>query len=168
MIATFEGQFQKTKSACERAMAQVSDAQLHQQINPLQNSIATIVQHLAGNMESRWADFLTTDGEKWGRDRDLEFADRQLPRVELMALWERGWRCLFDALASLSDADLSRTVTVRNQPITVLQAIVRQIEHYGWHAGQIALIGKHLVGERWNYLTIPPGGTAALNKKMGV
>jgi hypothetical protein len=168
MVGTFEGQFQKTKSACERAMAQLSDAQLHEQINPLQNSIAAIVQHLAGNMESRWKDFLTADGEKPGRDRDSEFADRRLPRAELTALWEQGWRCVFDALACLSDADLNRTVTIRKQPHTVFQAIVRQVEHYGWHAGQIALIGKHLLGDRWSYLTIAPGGTAAFNKKMGV
>jgi hypothetical protein len=168
MVATFEEQFQKTKSACERAMAQVSDAQLHEQINPRQNSIATIVQHLAGNMESRWTDFLTTDGEKPGRDRESEFADRQLPCAELTALWERGWRCVFDALVDLCDADLGRTVIIRNHPHTVLQAIVRQIDHYGWHAGQIALIGKHLAGDRWNYLTIPPGDTAAFNRKMGI
>jgi len=168
MIATFEGQFQKTKSACERAIAQVSDAQLHRQINPQQNSIAAIVQHLAGNMESRWTDFLTTDGEKPGRDRESEFTDHQLSRAELTALWERGWQCVFNALVNLTDADLDRTVTIRNQPHTVLQAIVRQVDHCGWHAGQIALIGKHLVGGRWSYLTIPPGGSAAFNKKMGV
>jgi hypothetical protein len=149
-------------------MAQLSDAQLHQQINPLQNSIAAIVQHLAGNMESRWTDFLAADGEKPGRDREAEFVDRQLSRAELTDLWERGWRCVFDALAELSDADLSRIVTIRNEPHTVFQAIVRQVEHYGWHAGQIALIGKHLLGDRWNYLTIPPGGTAAFNKKLGI
>jgi hypothetical protein len=168
MIITFEEQFRKTKTTCEKAMAQLNEAQLHEQINPQQNSIAAIVQHVAGNLESRWTNFLTSDGEKPGRDRESEFADRQLPRAELMALWERGWQCAFDALAGLCDDDLVRTVTIRRQPHSVLAAIVRSIEHCGYHSGQITLIGKHLVGDQWNYLTVRPGGSAEFNRKMGV
>jgi hypothetical protein len=152
----------------DRAIAQLDDASLHIQINPLQNTVAVIMQHMAGNALSRWADFLTTDGEKPDRDRDSEFIDRQLPRPELLALWERGWKCLFDALAPLTDEDLSRTVTIRREPHTVFKAIVRQIAHYSWHTGQIALIAKHIKQEPWQYLTLPPGGTQEFNRKMGM
>src|ERR1700733_2264714 len=98
IIATFEDQFQKTKGLCQKAMEQVSDAALHERINSMQNSIAAIVQHLAGNLQSRWTDFLTSDGEKPNRNRDAEFADRHLPRQELLNHWEAGWKCLFDTL----------------------------------------------------------------------
>lgn len=168
VVKAFEDQFRKTKGTSERAMAQVNDAELHAKINPHQNSIAVIVQHLGGNMESRWTNFLTEDGEKPTRNREGEFADRRLTRDEVMAVWERGWQRLFDSVGALTDADLGRTVKIRNEPHSVLQAIVRQIDHTGWHASQIALIAKHLAGDRWQYLTIPPGGSAALNKKMGV
>jgi Protein of unknown function (DUF1572) len=167
-IVAFETEFRKTKSSCESAMAQLTDAELHARINPRQNSIAVIVQHLHGNMRSRWTDFLATDGEKPDRDRESEFADRDLPRPQLMALWEEGWRCVFDALAPLTDDDLGRTVKIRSEPHTVALAITRQVAHYGWHAGQIALIGKHFAGERWKYLTIPPGGSQPFNRRMGV
>lgn len=167
-IHALEAEFAKTKSACEWAMGQVDDSGLHTRINPSQNSIAVIVQHLHGNMLSRWTDFLSSDGEKPTRDREAEFVDRQFSRDQLMALWEQGWGSVFSALGPLTDADLGRTVTIRKDPHTVALAIARQLAHYGWHAGQIALIGKHLVGHRWKYLTIPPGGSAAFNKKMGV
>jgi hypothetical protein len=168
VIEAFETEFRKTKSACEGAMRQVDDQQLHTQINPRQNSIAVIVQHMYGNMLSRWTDFLSSDGEKPTRNRESEFVDRHLSRNQLIRLWDDGWKCVFDALSSLTDADLGRTVLIRKAPHTVALAIVRQIAHYGWHAGQIALIAKHLVGENWNYLTIPPGGSAEFNQKMGV
>lgn len=167
LLEPLEAEFHKTKNTCERTFVQLDDAALHAQINPLQNSIAVIIQHLAGNMESRWADFLTSDGEKPSRNREGEFAERNLGRAELMAVWERGWKCLFDSVGGLTDDDLSRVVTIRNEPHTVLQAIARQMTHHSWHAGQVALIAKHLLGGRWKYLTIPPGGSAAFNKKMG-
>src|SRR5579864_8473848 len=110
-----------------------------------------------GNMLSRWTDFLISDGEKPSRDRDGEFVDRGLSREQIMTLWEGAWHCVFDALAPLTDADLGRTVMIRKEPHTVALAIVRQIAHYSWHAGQIALVGKHLAGDRWKYLTVPPG-----------
>lgn len=169
IIAAFEAEFRKAKAMADRSIAQVSDdADLHARINPQQNGIAAIVQHLAGNMRSRWTDFLTSDGEKPGRDRESEFVDRSLSRVALLDLWERGWACAFDTMAGLTDADLARTVTIRNEPHTVLQAILRQVTHATWHVSQIALIAKELVGERWQYLTIPPGGTAAFNRARGV
>ena len=168
LLQAFESEFRKTKRQAEAAMAQVDDAGLHTRLNPRQNSIAVIVQHMAGNLLSRFTDFLTTDGEKPWRGREGEFVDRQLSRPELIDLWERGWACLFGAIAPLTDADLERTVTIRREPHTVFLALVRQTAHYAWHAGQIALIAKHLKGEGWQYLTIPPGGSAEFNRKMGV
>jgi hypothetical protein len=167
-IEACEAEFQKAKALADRSIAQVSDADLHARINPLQNSVAAIVQHLAGNMRSRWTDFLTSDGEKPGRDRESEFADRNLARAELLDLWERGWACAFDAMAKLTDGDLARVITIRNEPHTVLQAILRQMTHATWHVSQIALIAKHVVGDGWQYLTIPPGGSAEFNRARGV
>ena len=149
-------------------MEQVSDEQLHIAINPQQNSIAVIMQHMAGNMLSRFTDFITSDGEKPTRDRDGEFVERNLGRGELMAMWARGWGCIFGAIAPLNDEDLSRIVMIRGEPHTVSAALARQVAHYAWHAGQIALIAKHLKGEGWRYLTIPPRGSAEFNRRMGV
>jgi hypothetical protein len=167
-LQTFEGEFQKTKSMADRCIAQLSDDELHFQLNPLQNSVAAILQHMAGNMRSRFTDFLTTDGEKTTRDRESEFADQHLPRQQLLDLWTTGWNTLFAALAPLTDADLTRIVTIRNEPHTVLKAINRQTAHYAWHAAQIALIAKHLRQHAWQYLTIPPGGSDTFNQKMGI
>jgi Protein of unknown function (DUF1572) len=163
-IAAFETEFYRAKQYMEVAI--VSDIGLHEQINPRQNSIAVIMQHLHGNMLSRFTRLLETDGEKPSRNREAEFVDRGLSRDRLMALWEEGWSCVFDATARLTDRDLSRIVTIRNEPHTVALGIARQVAHYSWHAGQMALIGKHLVGERWNYLTIPPGESEAFNARM--
>ena len=167
-IAASETELYKAKHFGEAAIAQVCDAGLHEQINPRQNSIAVLVQHLHGSMLSRFTDFLETDGEKPTRDRDREFADRNLTRDQLMSLWDEGWHCVFDALAPLTDDDLSRIVTIRTEPLTVALAIARQVAHYAWHVGQIALIGKQLVGANWKYLTIPPGGSAAFNARLAV
>jgi hypothetical protein len=161
-------EFRKTKSMAERAIAQLADEQLFVRINPAQNSIAAIVRHMAGNMRSRFTDFLTTDGEKPWRHRDSEFDDRIAPRAELMDLWECGWRRVFDAVGPLTDADLSRGVTIRTEPHTVFQAINRQTAHYAYHVGQILLIAKHVKGEGWNYLTIAPGKTEQFNRNMGL
>jgi hypothetical protein len=167
-LETFEEEFRKTRAYADRSIEQLADDQLHFQLNPLQNSVAAIMQHMAGNMLSRWVDFLTTDGEKPTRQREAEFADQQLPRDKLLGLWDTGWNALFNALTALTDADLTRIVTIRNEPHTVLKAINRQTAHYAWHAAQIALIAKHLKQQQWHYLTIPPGGSAAFNKKMGL
>lgn len=161
-------EFRKTKAACEHCFDQIRDNELHVRINPHQNSVAVIIQHVAGNMLSRWTDFLTTDGEKPGRDRESEFVERSLARSALLDLWNRGWGTLFDALAPLSDADLKRVVTIRNEPHTVFEAINRQTAHYNLHLGQIQVIAKHLRGGAWRYLSIPPGGSAAFNAARGV
>ena len=165
-LAALETEFYRAKQYMEAAIAQVSDISLHEQIGPRQNSIAVIMQHLHGSMLSRFTDFLHSDGEKRSRNRDAEFVDQDLSRDRLMMLWDQAWSCVFDSTATLTDRDLSRVVTVRGEPHTVALALARQVAHYSWHAGQIALIAKHFVGERWKYLTIPPGRSEESNARM--
>ena len=161
-------EYRKTKSLADGALAQLADADLFVKLNPRQNSIAAIMRHLAGNMLSRFTDFLTTDGEKPWRDRESEFDDRVVPRAHLLELWERGWRCVFDAVEALTDADLSRTVTIRTEPHTVFQALNRQTAHYAYHVGQILLIAKHVKPGEWDYLTLAPGKSQEFNRNMGM
>ena len=151
----------------EGAFEQLKDEDFFFRLNPRQNSIHVIVKHMAGNMRSRWTDFLTADGEKADRDRESEFIEDVVPREQILRAWEAGWRAVFAALEPLTDEDLTRTVHVRREPMTAAQAIVRQVEHYGYHVGQIVLIAKHLRGEQWKYLTIPPGGSEAFNRSKG-
>jgi hypothetical protein len=158
-------EFRKTKKMAEGAFAQLQDEDFFFKLNPQQNSIAVIVKHLSGNMLSRWTDLLTSDGEKPGRDRESEFVEELMPRGKIMALWEKGWAAVFGALGALDDSYLTRTVYIRGEAHTVVEAAVRQVAHYAYHVGQILLIAKHLRGERWNYLTIPPGGTAAFDPR---
>lgn len=160
------GLFRHYKNLAERAVEQVADEQLFSTLDEEGNSIAVLVKHLAGNMRSRWTDFLTTDGEKPSRDRDAEFETPPANRSELMNLWEHGWNCLLEALESLSDADLSRTVTIRGEPHSVMQAINRQIAHYPYHVGQIVLLAKHLAGSGWHCLSVPRGASAEFNRKV--
>jgi uncharacterized protein DUF1572 len=149
-------QFRKLKAQADRALAQTSDDDLFTTLDPDSNSIAIIVKHIAGNMRSRWTDFLTSDGEKPDRNRDGEFelaaADT---RERLVALWEDGWSRALSGISSLSSADLSRTVTVRGEPHSVVQAINRQLTHYAAHVGQIVLLAKHYAGSNWQTLSIP-------------
>lgn len=161
-IATLRSQ----KDLAEKAMVQVSDERLHTPLHPETNSIAVIVKHMAGNMFSRWSDFLNSDGEKPDRDRDGEFVDTFKGRDEMMQRWEAGWRCLFDALEPLSDADLAREVKIRGEPHTVAKAILRQVSHYGYHVGQIVMIARILCEGEWNVLTIPRGGSKQFNERM--
>jgi hypothetical protein len=160
-------EFRKTKRMGERAFEQLEDEDFFFKLNPQQNSVYAIVKHLSGNMLSRWTDFLTSDGEKPWRDRESEFADEVVPRGRVMELWETGWTAVFAAVEPLGEADLAKTVYIRREPHTVVQAAVRQVAHYAYHVGQILLIAKHVRGDRWNYLTVPPGGTDALNRRMG-
>ena len=147
-----------------RAMVQCSDESLVATIDAESNSIAIIVKHMAGNMRSRWTDFLTADGEKPDRNRDTEFEDAPKTRAALVEIWERGWKYLFDALSPLTDADLTRTVTIRSEPHSVMQAINRQMAHYAHHVGQIVLLAKHLTAQRsgkWDSLSVPRGKSKA-------
>ncbi len=150
----------------DRAMAQVSDAALFATLDDESNSIAIIVKHLGGNMRSRWTDFLTCDGEKPDRDRDSEFEAPPKTRDEVLAIWESGWQLAFDALAPLTDADLSRTAYIRTEAHSVMQTIHRQVAHYSYHIGQIVYLAKHFAGPDWNALTIPRRKSAEFNAKV--
>lgn len=160
-------QLRATKRMAERAFGQLNDEQFFFRLNPYQNSIHVIVKHMSGNMRSRWTDFLHADGEKPGRDRESEFVEDVVPREQVLQNWESGWAAVFAALEPLTDQDLSRTVHIRREPLSAITAIVRQVEHYGYHVGQIVLIAKHLRGGEWNYLTIPPGESVAYNRGKG-
>lgn len=147
--------FRYYKKLGENAIAQCPDAGLVAVLDEQSNSIAIIVKHLAGNMISRWTDFLTSDGEKPNRNRDSEFEDAPKTRVEILDLWDAGWKCVFGTLEGLSDADLTKTVTIRGEEHSVMQAINRQVAHYIYHVGQIVLLARHYAGANWKSLTIP-------------
>jgi uncharacterized damage-inducible protein DinB len=154
------------KQLAERAMAQCPDAGLFAALDSESNSIAVVVKHLTGNMRSRWTDFLTTDGEKPDRDRDTEFESPPASRADLLALWEQGWQRLFAALEPLSDADLTKTVAIRGEPHSVMQAINRQMAHYAYHVGQIVCLAKHFGSDEWKALTIPRGRSRAFTSDV--
>lgn len=150
-------QLTKLKGQAEKAVAQVDDGQLFAALDPEANSIAVIMKHMAGNMRSRWTDFLTSDGEKPDRNRDEEFVTGSESRAQLLVAWEDGWSRLMSAVSSLSTEDLGRTVRIRGEAHTVVEAINRQVSHYAAHVGQIVLLAKHYAGPRWQTLSIPRG-----------
>jgi uncharacterized damage-inducible protein DinB len=158
--------FRYYKNLVERAMAQVTDEQLVTVLDSGTNSISQIVKHMAGNMRSRWTDFLTTDGEKPDRNRDSEFVDPPTTRQELLALWEQGWQYLFKALEPLSEEDMQRKVTIRGEAHSVMQAINRQVAHYSYHCGQIVLLAKHFKHDDWQSLSVPRGQSAGFNRRV--
>ena len=164
-LKSVTSQFECYKKIAERTFEQLSDEQLHWQYDEDSNSIATIIKHMGGNMLSRWTDFLTTDGEKEGRDRESEFDNCQMDRVALLAKWNEGWRCLFNALSLLNKDDLNAIVYIRNQEQSAMDAICRQLAHYSYHIGQIVFIGKVVLGEQWNSLSIPRGRTDEFNNE---
>jgi len=160
--------FRYYKKLAERAIEQCPDGGLFASLDNESNSIAIVVKHMAGNMRSRWSDFLTSDGEKPDRHRDTEFETPPTNREELLGIWDGGWKCVFDALGQLSDADVTRTVTIRTEPHSVMQAINRQIAHYSYHAGQIVYLAKHFAAKsgKWNALTVPRKQSAEFNAKV--
>lgn len=163
------GLFHYYKKLGERAMEQCPDDALFIALDAESNSIAIIVKHLAGNMRSRWMDFLTSDGEKPDRNRDTEFENPPQSRAQLMEMWERGWQYVFGALEPLNEADLTRTVTIRTEPHSVMQAISRQLGHYAHHVGQILFLAKHLTFKKtgkWESLSVPRGKSADMNSKV--
>lgn len=163
------GLFHYYKKLADRAMAQCPDEALFTTLDPESNSIALIVKHMSGNMRSRWRDFLTSDGEKPDRHRDTEFENPPQTRAELTQLWEAGWKYLFDALEPLTEADLTRTVTIRSEPHSVMQAINRQVAHYAHHVGQILFLAKHHTVAKtgkWESLSVPRGKSAEMNTKV--
>ena len=156
--------FRDYKKIAESAFAQTSDEDFFRALDPESNSIAVIVKHMAGNMLSRWTDFLTTDGEKPNRNRDMEF--EMLPhttKADMIAFWEKGWQCVFGAIEPLTGEDLIKTVKIRGQDHTVLQAINRQISHYSNHVGQIVYLAKHFKSSDWQTLSVPRNRSAEFN-----
>lgn len=157
-LADALAELRKYKGFADKAVAQISDGDWFRRLDPESNSVGIILKHISGNMRSRWTDFLTTDGEKPDRNRDTEFEEAEGDTKEsILARWEAGWRLLFDAIDPLTDEDLQRTVTIRGEPHTVLQAINRQLTHYAAHIGQVVFLAKHLAGSRWQTLSIPRG-----------
>ncbi|HUR98228.1 MAG TPA: DinB family protein [Pyrinomonadaceae bacterium] len=156
--------FRNAKKLAERAIDQVSDDEFFATIDEEANSIALIVKHIAGNLRSRWSDFLTSDGEKPDRNRDTEFELIDDTRQSLMQFWEEGWQRLFDAVESLSFDDFSKTITIRGEPHTVVEAINRQLTHYSYHVGQIALLAKHFRSKEWKTLSVPKNRSAEFNQ----
>lgn len=149
-------QFRKYKKMGEDAIAQVSDNDFFKLIDPEANNIALIAKHMAGNMRSRWTDFLTTDGEKPNRHRDSEFyEEKKDTKASLMKQWEEGWKLVFDAIEPLRESELGKTIYIRGEAHTVMQAINRQLTHYAYHVGQIVFLAKHFAGAKWKSLSIP-------------
>jgi hypothetical protein len=158
--------FNEYKALGEKTFAQLSSEQLLHQPNEASNSIAVIIQHLHGNMRSRWTNFLTEDGEKSWRQRDAEFEVHSLGKEQLLTLWEEGWRVLLDALQSLGEDDLLKTVTIRSQPLIVVDAINRQLAHYSYHVGQIVYLGRWMKDAEWQSLSIPKGASTTFNQEL--
>ncbi|MBI1389470.1 MAG: DUF1572 domain-containing protein [bacterium] len=157
-LETARSTFESMKGLAEKAIAQVPDGDLHWRSDPEANSLVVLVQHLHGNMLSRWTDFLESDGEKEWRDRDGEFEPSpNLSRVEMMQRWEEGWACVFHALQTIPPDDLLRKVAIRGQDHTLIEAIERQISHYAYHCGQIVQLARQRAGEKWMTLSIARG-----------
>lgn len=158
-------EFRRLQALADRAMAQLPDEQFFAALGAGDNSVAVIVKHVGGNLVSRWTDFLTSDGEKPGRDRDTEFSIGPADtREHLLGVWLQGWATLFAALEPMGDQDMARIVTIRGEPLTVLQAVNRQLTHYAYHVGQIVYVAKHHRGPDWRTLSIAPGRSAEFNR----
>ena len=154
------------KALADKALAQIKDEHLDITLDPESNSLAMIVQHMAGNLKSRWTDFLTSDGEKPDRERDAEFEAHGTSRADLLASWDEGWNRLFESLDGLTEEDLGKTVTIRSEPHTVVQAINRGIAHAAYHVGQITFLAKHFASENWKTLSIPRGKSREFGQDM--
>ena len=156
------------KELAEKSLAQVKDEDLHCVFGDDGNSIAVLIQHIAGNLRSRFTDFLLSDGEKPWRDRDGEFNEKQLSRATLLEEWDGAWAVFFKEVGPLSDSDMERTVLIRNEPHTVLDALHRQLAHYAYHVGQIVLLARAFTGAEWVSLSIPRGGSGRFNAERGL
>lgn len=164
VVASIEGELRRYKQLADAAMGQLSTAELGLRRGDSENAIATIAHHIAGNLRSRFTDFLTSDGEKPWRDREREFAAGAVDRDELARSWEAGWTTLFAALAPLGDAHLGDTVTIRGQGLLVIEALHRALAHLAYHVGQIVFVAKGIRGADWTWLSIPPGQSTAYNQ----
>src|SRR5678815_508481 len=155
------------KKLAEKAIAQLKDEEFFITLDEEANSVAVVMKHMAGNMISRWTDFLSSDGEKPNRNRDMEFViESNTSRDEVLAYWERGWQCVFDALEPLRPDDCEKTVTIRGETHTIVQAINRQLMHYAYHTGQIVFLAKHFRSAEWNSLSIPRNKSAEFNASL--
>lgn len=167
-LITAKKQFLYYKTLGEKTINLLDQDKLNWKPNEESNSIANIIQHLSGNMLSRWTDFLNSDGEKTWRNRDGEFEDFFHSKEALLLLWEKGWNCLFDALNGISEIDFDKKITIRYEVHSLQDAIHRQLAHYPYHIGQIVYIGKLLLDKQWNSLSIPKNKSEDFNKKMGI
>lgn len=165
-LASVKKYFHQQKSLGDKTIEQLNNENISWQYNENSNSIAIIVQHLWGNMLSRWTNFLTEDGEKEWRDRDSEFEPAIKTKAELKQKWEAGWQCVFSTLDSLTEEDFGKTIFIRKEPQTVIDAISRQLAHYSNHVGQIVYLGKMILNDKWVSLSIPKGNSKDFNKKM--
>ena len=163
LIADFRAEYARYRQLAEKALAQVPDAELNRVLAPEGNSMAMLVRHMSGNFISRFTNFLTEDGEKPNRDRDREFDERPYSRAEVNALWAKGFAVLDDALAPLGDGDLERTVTIRQQPMTVHAALSRSLAHLAYHVGQIVLLARMLASDDWKWISIPKNQSQQYN-----
>jgi Protein of unknown function (DUF1572) len=154
------------KDLGDKSFAQLAEADFHFQPNSASNSMAVIIQHMSGNMLSRWTNFLTEDGEKEWRNRDAEFEVHHYSKAQLLEIWEKGWACLFDALAALKEEDLLKNVYIRKEAQTVIDAIHRQLAHYSYHVGQLVYLGRLIKDARWESLSIEKGKSADYNRQM--
>lgn len=157
-------QFEYYKSVGEKTFNQLNEDHLFWQYNDASNSISIIVNHLSGNMKSRWTDFLSSDGEKEWRNRDLEFESIIKSKEELVSKWNEGWTCLFNALYAINESNFNQKIYIRNQEHSIIEAINRQLAHYAYHVGQIAYIGRMVKANDWTSLTIPKGGSKSFNQ----
>ncbi len=154
------------KELCDKTLAVLPGEALHVTPNGVSNSIAVIMQHMSGNMLSRWTDFLNSDGEKEWRNRDTEFENQQLKKEELVHRWEAGWACCLNAIGQLTEEDLVKTIHIRGEALSVVDAINRQLAHYPYHVGQIIYIAKMIKGQEWQSLSIPMNQSAAYNQQL--
>jgi uncharacterized damage-inducible protein DinB len=158
--------FKEYKTLGDKTFAQLDDEEMLFNPNSVSNSIGVIIQHLHGNMVSRWTNFLTEDGEKEWRKRDEEFEEQAFTKQQLLDKWNEGWKVFLDTLTSLKEEDLTKTITIRMQPLTVVDAINRQLAHYSYHVGQIVYLGRWIKSEEWKSLSIPKGASEQINEKM--
>ena len=160
--------FKYYKQLADRSFAQLSDNDFYYQPDPVSNSLEIIIQHMHGNMMSRWTNFLSEDGEKTWRQRDEEFTIHHHSRTHLLELWEKGWSCLFDTLSSMKEDDLQKTIYIRGEGLTAMDAIIRQMAHYPYHVGQIVYLARMIKKESWQNLSIEPGKSAEYNAGSGI
>jgi len=159
-------EFRRYKSLGDKTFAQLNDSDIHWKYSETDNSVSVIVKHLTGNMKSRFTNFLEEDGEKPWRQREAEFEDTYTSKKMMISEWEKGWKCLFDALSFVTMQNIGQVVKIRNEEHSITEALNRQLGHYANHIGQIVMLGKMIKGEDWVSLSIPRGGTAAFNKRM--